>query len=80
MIKVEIHLFATLAPYLPDEARKNNRMIEVEDGTTIGELLQQLRIPSEKAKLIFVNGSHSDVGAVLEEGSRVGVFPPVGGG
>jgi molybdopterin converting factor small subunit len=79
-MKVEVHLFATLAPYLPDEVRENNRMMEVEDGTTVGDLLQQLRIPSEKAKLIFVNGAHTDVGAVLEEGSRVGIFPPVGGG
>ena len=79
-MKVEINLFATLTAYLPDKVRENNRMMEVEDGTTIGELLQQLRIPSGKAKLIFLDGAHTDVGAVLKEGSRVGIFPPVGGG
>ncbi len=79
-MKVEINLYATLARYLPEKVRENDRLMEVRDGTTIGELLQQLRIPSEKAKLIFLDGIHADVGAVLKEGNRVGIFPPVGGG
>ena len=79
-MKVEINLYATLARYLPDNVRENDRIMEVGDGATIGELLRQLNIPAEKAKLIFVDGTHADVGAVLREGSRVGIFPPVGGG
>jgi len=79
-MEVEINLYATLARYLPDKVRENDRKMEVKDGTTIGDLLQQLNIPTEKAKLVFLDGVHADVGAVLEEGSRVGIFPPVGGG
>lgn len=79
-MKVEINLYATLARYLPEKIRDNERMMEVNDGTTVGELLQQLNIPTEKAKLVFLNGVHADVGTELEEGSRIGIFPPVGGG
>ena len=79
-MKVEINLYATLASYLPDEVRENDRMMEVSDGTTIADLLQLLRIPTEKAKLIFLDGVHAKMETVLEEGSRVGIFPPVGGG
>ena len=79
-MKVEVNLYATLARYLPENVRENNRLMEVGDGTTVGELLQQLQIPTEKAKLVFLDGVHADAGAVLEEGSRVGIFPPVGGG
>ena len=79
-MKVEINLYATLARYLPDKVRQSDRMMELSDGTTVGELLQQLQIPSEKAKLIFLDGVHADADAVLKEGNRVGIFPPVGGG
>ncbi len=80
MVKIEINLYATLAPYLPDEARENNGMLELTDGTTVGQLLLQLNIPTEKAKLVFLDGVHADREVVLKEGNRVGIFPPVGGG
>ena len=79
-MKVEVNLYATLARYLPDEVRQGDHLMELPDGTTMGELLQQLQIPSEEAKLMFVDGVHADVDAVLREGNRVGIFPPVGGG
>ena len=79
-MKVEVNLYATLARYLPEKVRENDRLMEIEDGTTVGDLLRQLNIPAEKAKLVFLDGTHADVGAVLEEGSRIGIFPPVGGG
>ena len=80
MPTIEFKLYATLARYLPDKFRESNGILALKDGTTIGQLLQQLNIPSEKAKLIFLDGVHADMDAVLKEGSRVGIFPPVGGG
>ena len=79
-MKVEIHLYATLNRYLPDHVRDAGGVIEVGDGITVNEMLQQLNIPADKIKLIFLNGIHASGDAVLEEGGRVGVFPPVGGG
>ena len=79
-MKVKINLYATLNRYLPDHVRDSDHMIEVSEGITITELLQQLNIPTDKVKLIFLNGVHASGDAVLEEGGRVGVFPPVGGG
>ena len=79
-MKVEIHLYATLARYLPQHVIRNNPTVEVKAGSTVEELLRQLNIPEKQVKLIFINGVHASKHAVLEEGSRVGVFPPVGGG
>ena len=79
-MKVEINLYATLARYLPTDVVQNDRMMEVNDGITIDALLQQLNIPEKLVKLIFLDGVHASKDAVLKEGSRVGVFPPVGGG
>ena len=79
-MEVELNLYATLARYLPDRVRDNNRMMVVEEGTTIADLLAQLKIPAEKAKLVFLDGTHAKAETVLQDGSRVGIFPPVGGG
>lgn len=79
-MRVEVNLYATLARYVPDSARQGHRTMELREGTTVGELMSQLRIPAEDAKLIFLDGIHADADAELKEGSRVGIFPPVGGG
>ena len=79
-MKIEVNLCATLASHLPDEVRQGDRRMELGEGTTIGELLQQLRIPHEAAKLVFLNGVRAEAAAVLRDGDRVGVFPPIGGG
>lgn len=79
-MKVEINLYATLARYLPPNAKEAGGIMDVNEGLTIEALIHQLRIPEDQVKLIFVNGTRADRNTVLMEGSRLGVFPPVGGG
>ena len=73
---IDLKLFATLASHLPANATE----LAIEDGTTIGQLVDRLDIPLPEAKLIFVNGVRKDLNTVLHGGERVGIFPPVGGG
>ncbi len=49
-------------------------------GTDICDLLRQLSIPESEARIIFVNGIGVEKDALLHDGDRVGIFPPVGGG
>ena len=42
-MKVEINLYATLARYLPEKVRENDCMMEVKNGTTVGELRHRLK-------------------------------------
>jgi molybdopterin synthase sulfur carrier subunit len=79
-MKVEVNLYATLSQYIPDGNKGSTHIVEVEEGTTVGELLRQMGVPTQSAKLIFLDGMHSDLDTVLKEGNRLGVFPPVGGG
>jgi len=79
-MKIEVNLFATLSQYLPGGNKWPTHIVDVEEGTTVSELLHQLGVPIQSAKLIFLDGRHSDLDAVLKEGTRLGVFPPVGGG
>lgn len=50
------------------------------EGTTVGELLGLLKVPSAQARILFVNNVHANEKTVLKDGDQVGIFPPVGGG
>jgi molybdopterin converting factor small subunit len=73
---VQIKLFANLQRFMPASAEN----YALESGTSIRALLQQLDIPEDKAKLIFINGLKAELTTVLKGGERIGIFPPVGGG
>ena len=83
-MKVKLKLFADLATCLPTAAVKNEAQIEVRDGLTILELLDQYNVPRESCHLVLLNGvfqAPSVRGDVaLSEGDVVAVWPPVAGG
>jgi sulfur carrier protein ThiS len=54
--------------------------MDVAEGATVEDVLRQLNIPAGLVKLIFVDGIHASRESNLKDGSRLGVFPPVGGG
>ena len=73
---IQIKLFATLQRFMPDSAEN----YPIKKGTTIRKLLEQLDLPENKAKLIFIDGIKAELTTVLKGGERIGIFPPVGGG
>ncbi len=79
-MKVEVNLFASLGRYLAEKTVGNSCSIEVNAGTTVGKLLDQLSVPADAPKLLFLNGVHTERGALLKDGDRVSAFPPVAGG
>ena len=74
--QIQIKLFAGLQSFSPSAADH----FEIEPGTTIRDLLAQIEIPIDKARLIFIDGIKADLDTQLNGGERVGIFPPVGGG
>jgi molybdopterin synthase sulfur carrier subunit len=80
-VKIELKLYASLGRYMPQALlEKEQGYLEVEEGTTIKVLLEDLKVPLDTVKLIFVNGIHAKENEVLKDGDRLGVFPPVAGG
>lgn len=79
-MKIELRLYASLAAFMPEQTGGKSLTMEVSDGTTIRDLLQQLKVPKKQIKVIFLNGIHADDGDILKEGDRVGIFPAVAGG
>ena len=73
---IDLRLFATLQKFIPDKSEA----FVITPGVTVRELLEQIGVPIEKAKLVFVNGLKKDLEVKLNGGERVGIFPPVGGG
>ena len=74
---IDIRLFASLKKYLPAGSACR---YPVEPGTSLSVVLDQLRVPENEVKLIFVDGVKKDARVLLKGGERVGVFPPIGGG
>jgi len=79
-MKIEVNLYATLKKYLKNENGGNSAIIDVKEGVCVKDVIQKLKIPLDSVKLIFINGVHARAGSTLNEGDRLGLFPPVGGG
>jgi molybdopterin synthase sulfur carrier subunit len=73
---IQIKLFASLQKFMPASAEN----FAIEAGITVGALIQQLNIPQDMIKLVFIDNVHAGLNTTLKGGERVGIFPPVGGG
>ena len=74
-MNVRIKLFASLRQFGPDEQTR-----EFEDGATIDDVVQVLKIPSTIRLLRVVNGEHRPADHVLKDGDDLALFPPIAGG
>jgi len=88
-MRLHVRLFADLVQAVPETIRaqysqriRSGSSLElvVPDGYTVADLIEYLALPSEKTKIIFVNGRVQGRDCHLESGDEVGLFPLIGGG
>ena len=80
-MKIELRLFASLSRYQsPDRGGEFTQLIDIPERSTIRSLIDFLGIPSNAAKIIFINGIHAHDDDAIHEGDRIGIFPPIAGG
>lgn len=79
-LKVEVHLTATLAAYLPAGARGDRLILDVPPGATVAQIVDALRIPPHLERLTVVNGHDASPEQALADGDVVSIFPPLAGG
>lgn len=79
-MKIEVALFATLTRHLPPGAVNRRAVIEVKDGSSIRDVLNQLGVPAELPNILLVNGRQAPENTVLKDGETLSVFPPLAGG
>lgn len=79
-MRIEVQLYATLSPYLPEGARDRKAVMEFDNSLTVGKVFDQLGIPKDHPKMVLINGIHAEDDAPLKDGDVLAVFPPMAGG
>jgi uncharacterized protein len=73
----EIHLrfYEELNDYLPPDRRKREFSFQINERTTVRQMLRALGIPVAEVELVLVNGSSAGLFRKLKEGDRVSIYP-----
>jgi molybdopterin converting factor small subunit len=82
LVLIYIKLFATLRDKGPKGlAIGESFPLTIDEGTTFRQLLDQLKITSEEAKIIMRNHiTIKSLDEFLRENDEISIFPPIGGG
>ena len=75
---IEVRLFATLAPRRPNGGKRFE--VEARPGLTARRIAEEAGLDPADVYLVMINGIHGSLDSELEDGDRLGLFPPVGGG
>jgi len=79
-MEVTVKLFATLRDFLPKNSDGKSCRVEIDENTTIKQIITQLKLPEEIPKIILVNGLNGSIDQTLKDGDVLSIFPPVAGG
>ena len=79
-MRVKVRLFATLVCYVSGIKPGAPFEVELPEGTTLADLMNQLNLPQKEVKVAFVNGRTQPLDFQLQHSNEVGIFPPIGGG
>ena len=84
-MKITLKLFASLTDYLPTEAKYTNVVeLDIASEITIGQLVEQYRLPAKQVHLVLVNGSYIApefrATRTLAAGDVLAIWPPIAGG
>ena len=74
-MELDIKLFASLRKFNPLLDK-----INLDDGTTVLELLERAGIPPSEVAIVLVDGRHAKLDQLLHDGETIAVFPPIAGG
>ncbi len=83
-MQITLKLYASLGSYLPANAGNNRIQLDIDDGTTVADVIQRLKIPAEQAHLVLHNGIYVAPAiraqTTFKAGQTLAIWPPVAGG
>jgi sulfur carrier protein ThiS len=84
-MNITLKLFASLTDYLPVESKYTNMVaLNVAEGTTIGNIIEQHSLPPKWVHLVLVNGVYiypeQRATHILMEDDVLAIWPPIAGG
>ena len=74
-VKISIKLYAVLRI-----GRFKEKVLDYPVGTVVGDVVEDLELPSEHVDILLVNGVHVDAGHLLAENDILSILPMVEGG
>ena len=74
---IEVRFFAALRRYTPTDP-SGIVSVDVSDGLSVEELLQQMEVDPAHVENILLNGKESSLADIVCDGDRLGLFPPNG--
>ncbi len=77
-MRITVELQAYLEQYSPDGQAVFEYTLP--DGAAVQTLVRQLSVPEEMASVIVLNDRSADFDDPLQDGDRVILIPPLGGG
>jgi molybdopterin synthase sulfur carrier subunit len=80
MNTVEVRFYASLRKYHPNPGSSEVLVMELNNKTKLGDLLDKLKIPREELGILMVNGKWEKESYLPKDGDRIGIFPLIGGG
>lgn len=72
---IEVRLFASFR-----EGREKISFLDFKEFRTIADIADHFSIPYEELAISLINGKHSRLDSLVNDGDVVALFPPVGGG
>lgn len=79
-MKISVKLIATYRTLLPKGTQGNKIEIDVPEGTTASDVMNQFDVPQDDSSVIVINGLTVPLSTVLAEGDEVAAFSAVAGG
>jgi sulfur carrier protein ThiS len=59
---------------------KNGFLLNINEPTTVSDVLKQLKIPAKDVKIVSIGKEHVMLDAALKDGDTLHIFPLMGGG
>lgn len=84
-MQITFKLYASLAQYLPPEARSDNQVVlDVAPGATIAQVIEPFALPMKLVHLVLINGVYvppeERATRTLADGDVLAIWPPIAGG
>ncbi len=74
-MKITVKLYAVL-----QIGRFREKELDYPCGSTVGDVVNNLELPSKHVDILLVNGRHVDKGYLLQDGDVMSLLPMVEGG
>lgn len=79
-MKIQVRLYGTLGNHLPDHDRLTGMVVDLPQGSNVGDLMDRLALPRKKVGIVSVDGSLAKESDTLFSDNYVRMYQPISGG